>query len=288
MSHAPARPASTTLPAASYTMSCTGTPSRRASSRAMSTDTPVGSPPAGPRCASTALPTLIAARSVPLGARSLTAPGGGVDAQPASRSTIPGIVARILVPPLSGWVNPVVKRDAAVDDNGRAGDVGAEALGEHRDGHAGDVGRRAEASERNLFDHSGRRLEAAARDRARSDRIDADAVRPERARELLHEHGLAGLGGAVVRQVARRFRVKRSHDQDPALDLLIFHVAAELLPEDECRIEIDREHLSPLGVGRAKSGLRFLAAWARGMDEDRHAPELADRLIGKLFRVPRV
>src|SRR5688572_10587919 len=74
MSHPPCLPASTTLPAASNTMSCTGTPRRRPSSRARSTEMPVGSPPgvAG-RCASTALPTLIAARSVPLGARSFTA-----------------------------------------------------------------------------------------------------------------------------------------------------------------------------------------------------------------------
>src|SRR5919108_5043279 len=75
-------PAATTLPAASNTTSRTGTPSRRPSSRARSTEMPVGSardasPPSFGRAASTALPTLIAARSVPLGARSETAAAGG-------------------------------------------------------------------------------------------------------------------------------------------------------------------------------------------------------------------
>src|SRR5688572_23593921 len=85
MSQLPFLPASTTLPAASNTMSCTGTPSRRPSSRARSTEMPAGSAPgvAG-RCASTALPTLIAARSVPFGASSFTA---FVDEQPPRRRT---------------------------------------------------------------------------------------------------------------------------------------------------------------------------------------------------------
>src|SRR5215210_682943 len=60
-------------------------------------------------------------------------------------------------------LDPVVERDAAVDDDGRPGDVCAEAFGEHRERHAGDVGRRAEAAQRNLLDHARRRIEAASR-----------------------------------------------------------------------------------------------------------------------------
>src|SRR3954466_11633777 len=51
-------------------------------------------------------------------------------------------------------LDPVVERDAAVDDEGGAGDISAEALGEHRERHAGDVGGRAEAAQRNFLDHA--------------------------------------------------------------------------------------------------------------------------------------
>src|SRR5688500_12823827 len=86
MSQSPVLPASTTLPAASKTMRCSGTPRRRASSFARSTETPVGS--GVPRAARTALPTLMAARNVPLGARSVTASFGGVDAHPVNSKAI--------------------------------------------------------------------------------------------------------------------------------------------------------------------------------------------------------
>src|SRR5256714_14496116 len=46
------------------------------------------------------------------------------------------------------WLDPVVERDAAVDDHRRAGDVGAKALGEDGKRHGRHVGRRAEASQR--------------------------------------------------------------------------------------------------------------------------------------------
>src|SRR5262247_4796495 len=102
MSQAPVLPASTTLPAASNTMSWTGTPSRLPSSRARSTEMPVGSPPgAAGRAASTALPTLIAARSVPLGARSETAAAGGfcgMDVQAPRRNKTPINAARMSPP----------------------------------------------------------------------------------------------------------------------------------------------------------------------------------------------
>src|SRR5207248_7511658 len=64
--------ASTTLPAASKVTDSLGTASRLANSRASSDDTPRGSPLAGSFCASTLLPKLIAARSLPLGASVVT------------------------------------------------------------------------------------------------------------------------------------------------------------------------------------------------------------------------
>src|SRR4051794_37335730 len=48
-------------------------------------------------------------------------------------------------------LDPVVEHDAAVDDDGRPGDISAEALGEDRERHAGDIGRRAEAAQRDFF-----------------------------------------------------------------------------------------------------------------------------------------
>src|SRR5688572_5594881 len=122
MSHAPVLPASTTLPAASNTMSSTGTPRRRPSSCARSTEMPVG-PVCGPvgLAASTALPTLIAARSLPLGARSDTAAAGGfcgVDAQAAATRVATASKAIFM------RADPVVKGNAAVHQNLGAGDVG--------------------------------------------------------------------------------------------------------------------------------------------------------------------
>src|SRR5207244_2966870 len=63
------------------TVSSTGTPSLRPSSRARSTETPRGSPVGESRVARTGLPTLIAARSLPVGASSAA---GGAKAQAAS------------------------------------------------------------------------------------------------------------------------------------------------------------------------------------------------------------
>ena len=67
MSHTPEASASVTLPACSKGTMARGTPSRLASSVASATETPPGVPP-GMRCASTGLPKLMAARSVPVGA----------------------------------------------------------------------------------------------------------------------------------------------------------------------------------------------------------------------------
>src|SRR5712691_6194829 len=77
MSHDPDLRASNTLPAASKGTSSTGRPRRLASSRARSTVMPRGSPPAGSFCARTMLLRLIAARSVPVGANSLSGGGEG-------------------------------------------------------------------------------------------------------------------------------------------------------------------------------------------------------------------
>ena len=73
ISQAPVLPASNTLPAASKTTNSTGTPSRRPSSRARSGVMPLGWPVVSSFCASTELPKLIAARSLPPGARSFRA-----------------------------------------------------------------------------------------------------------------------------------------------------------------------------------------------------------------------
>src|SRR5207247_5575547 len=83
------------------------------------------------------------------------------------------------------WVDPIVKRHAAVDHDASAGDIGAKALREHSDSDRSDISRRAEAPQRDLLHHARRRLEAAARDRARRDRVDADAVRAETLGQLL-------------------------------------------------------------------------------------------------------
>src|ERR671937_717631 len=81
----------------------------------------------------------------------------------------------------TGRLDPVVERDTAVDHDGCTGDIRAKALREHRNGHRRDVGWRAEAPQRNLLHHAGRRRKAAAGDRARRDRVHADALRAERA-----------------------------------------------------------------------------------------------------------
>src|SRR2546423_3385965 len=73
MSTLPAFIASNALPAASNAVSETGTASRLPSSRASSGVTPVGL--SGVPCASTMLPRLIDARSVPVGARSFRTSG---------------------------------------------------------------------------------------------------------------------------------------------------------------------------------------------------------------------
>src|SRR5436190_3294508 len=80
ISQAPCAKASNTLPAASKVTNSTGTPRRLARSRASSVDTPRGSPLAGSFCASTTLPKLIAARSLPVGASSVTTLRGIVSA----------------------------------------------------------------------------------------------------------------------------------------------------------------------------------------------------------------
>ena len=78
MSQAAAFTASNDLPAPSITTSSSGTPRRRASSRARSTVTPHGAPVTGLRCTSTGLPMLMAARSVPVGASDFTTSADGV------------------------------------------------------------------------------------------------------------------------------------------------------------------------------------------------------------------
>src|SRR5919201_6416329 len=74
----------------------------------------------------------------------------------------------------TGRLDPVVERDATIDHDGRAGDVRAKALGEHGNCHRRDVRRRAETPQGNLLHHAGRRRKAAARDRARRNRVHAD------------------------------------------------------------------------------------------------------------------
>src|SRR5262249_44516869 len=83
ISQTPFASASTTLPAASKVTNSMGTSSRFATSRASSAETPRGSPLAGSFCASTVLPKLIAARSLPLGASSLTTLRGTLSAMAA-------------------------------------------------------------------------------------------------------------------------------------------------------------------------------------------------------------
>src|SRR6185437_13542069 len=70
---------STDFAAATTTMHCSGVPSRRASSRAMSTETPCGSPVVSSRRASMGLPMLMVARSVPVGARAATMDSVDID-----------------------------------------------------------------------------------------------------------------------------------------------------------------------------------------------------------------
>src|SRR2546423_1683073 len=179
------------------------------------------------------------------------------------------------------WLDPVVERDAAVHDHRRAGDIGAKALRQDGERHGRHVGRRAEASQRNLLHHAGRRVEAAARNRTGRDGIDANAARAERARELLHEHRLARLGGAVVRQIPRRLGMERRRQEHPPLDAALDHVASERLAEHERRVEVDGEHLAPLRVAHFEDRLALLAARPRAMHEERDAAEAPDRLLGE-------
>src|SRR5262249_56175752 len=71
---------STSWPAASKVRNSIETASRLASSRASSAETPRGSPLAGSFCASTILPKLIATRSLPVGASSVTTLRGTLSA----------------------------------------------------------------------------------------------------------------------------------------------------------------------------------------------------------------
>src|SRR5438874_389909 len=177
------------------------------------------------------------------------------------------------------WLDPVVERDAAVDHHGRAGDVGAKALGEDGERHGRHVGRRAEASQRNLLHHAGRRIEASARNRTGRDGIDANAARAERSRELLHEHRLARLGGAVVRQIPRRLGMQRRREKHAPLDALLDHLAAKHLAQHERRIEVHCQHFAPLRLAHFEHSLAFLPARARAMHEKRHAAQPVDRLL---------
>src|SRR5262245_36590924 len=86
-SQTPFASASTTLPAASKVTNSIATPSRLANSRASSAETPRGSPLAGSFCASTELPKLIAARSLPVGASSFTTLRGTLSAMAAPHTS---------------------------------------------------------------------------------------------------------------------------------------------------------------------------------------------------------
>src|SRR5437763_7854138 len=90
-------------------------------------------------------------------------------------------------------VDPVMQAHAAIHHDARARHIGAEALREHGNCDRGDVGRRAEAPQRDLLHHAGRRLEAAPGNRAGRARIAAGAMRTEPLGELLHPHGIARL-----------------------------------------------------------------------------------------------
>src|SRR3712207_945731 len=91
-SQTPASRAAKALPAASKVTSSTSRPSLRPSSRASSTDTPPNAPVFGFLCANTAFPRLIVARSLPVGATSLTISGETLPitgAPPATRQPAP-------------------------------------------------------------------------------------------------------------------------------------------------------------------------------------------------------
>ncbi len=136
------------------------------------------------------------------------------------------------------------------------------------------------------------RGEAAAGDRARRDRVDPDAPGAERARQLLHRHRLAGLRGAVVRQVARRVRVQRRDEEDPsrrpvaALGALA-HVPAGGLRQQEAAAQVHVEHLVPLRGRDREGGLRFLAARARGVHQDVDAARRLQRGVEERPRAVR-
>src|SRR3954468_2598085 len=183
-----------------------------------------------------------------------------------------------------GRLDPVVECDAAIHHDSAAGDIGAVALRQDGDRHRRDVRRRAEAAQRNLLHHAGRCVEAATRNGTGRDGVDAYAARAERARQLLDEHRLAGLGGAVVRQVARRLRVQRGGEEHAALDAALDHMTPERLAEHECGVEIHRQHSAPLRLGDFEHRLALLAPRARAMHEERHGPQAPDRLFGKLAR----
>ena len=95
MSQLPLPASSNTLPAALYGISSTGTPSRRPSSRARSGVMPLVSPVASSFCASTELPRLIAARSLPVGARSLSASAMAAAENPPVKAAASKAVCRM-------------------------------------------------------------------------------------------------------------------------------------------------------------------------------------------------
>src|ERR1051326_5689023 len=179
------------------------------------------------------------------------------------------------------WLHPPLETDAAVDGDRGAGDVGAEALREHRHRHRRDFRRRAEALQRDFIRQRLRRGEAAAGDRAGGDGVHADAVPAERAGELLYHHGLPGFRRAVVRQVARAPGMQRCHEEHAPLHRALDHVPAARMGDEQARVEVHFQHLAPLGLGYLQRLLRLLAPRARRVDENRHGAEAAHRLPGQ-------
>jgi hypothetical protein len=143
----------------------------------------------------------------------------------------------------------VIPKEAAVDDDGGAGDVVGVAGGEEGGG-AGDVGGFAEAVQRDVVQqglHEVGAVEQLGVDRgfdgAGGDVIDRNAEGSQFDGEVSAEHLERSLAGAIAREVGEgEFFVNGANVDDLAGTFGLAQVIHEILSEEESALEVDIEH----------------------------------------------
>ncbi len=118
--------------------------------------------------------------------------------------------------------------------------------------------------------------------RRRRHRVDQDVVRGELLAERLRQRDQAGLGGRIMRGVRIAFLAGDRGDVHDAPVLLLEHRGHDRLADDEGAVEVDAQHLVPLGeVGLPH---RLVDAGDAGIvDEDVDLAEGGERRIAGLL-----